>query len=261
MVDDALRTKPLLRAVRGTVKEDDIVVDIGSGLGILAIEAAMAGASRVYAVECDEAALAVAKDSARRARVLDRITFIAGLSFHARIPRRADVIICETVGSFAFDENILATLADAKSRLLKRGGAIIPERIELWGALLDRVPRIEGPADIAAVRKPDIASAPIMIASVNFKSRFKDRVHCIAKFRCAKSTTIRAIAAWPRVAWSGDEMTDASPLIKVTHWKQGIMPIESRRMARGETTNVEFIIGPHPESPLTMTERLWRWRR
>lgn len=254
-----MRTRPLLRAVRSTVMEGNVVVDIGCGLGILAIEAAKAGASHVYAIECDVAALEVADENARRAHVRDRITFISGLSFHASIPRRADVIICETVGSFAFDENILATLSDAKSRLLKRGGIIIPARLELWGALLNNIPKIEKPADIAAVRKEDIASAPVLIASVDFKQRFKDHIHSISKFRCTKSTAAKAIAAWPKALWCRSESSDASPFKRITHWKHGIMPIEPRRLSKGETVGVEFIIGPHPDAPETMTERLWRW--
>ena len=51
MLDDRARTKGFCDALRFTVRPEDVVVDIGTGTGVLATCAAMAGARQVYAVE------------------------------------------------------------------------------------------------------------------------------------------------------------------------------------------------------------------
>lgn len=259
MVDDLQRTGPLVRAVKKAVKPGDVVADIGTGLGILAIAAAKMGAKRVWAIDCDGEALAVAYRNAIREKVSDRITFVEGLSFDTDIDERVDVIICETVGSYAFDENILATIADAKKRFLKRGGKIIPERLELWGAPIGKIPSLEGPAEIARVKKTELMGRPSMLCAVDPEGKVPSKVHVRHKFGSDKSGIIRAIALWPRIVWQKGEITDASPLSPPTHWKQGILPIEARSVRKGEKVGFELIVGPHPDEPRRMTERMWRW--
>ena len=164
MVRDAARTPALARAVAKAVRPGDVVVDIGTGLGVLAIAAAKAGAKSVWAIDVDAAALAHAEREAKRQGMGDRITFLHMLSFEATLPRRADVALCETVGSFEFDENILATLSAAKRRLLKRGARIVPAGLELWGAPIGRMPKISEPAEIARVRPADLLGKPVHVA-------------------------------------------------------------------------------------------------
>ncbi len=137
MILDPMRTLPLKKAIERTVKKGDVVVDIGTGIGLLAFFACGAGARHILAVDCDRESLDVAKHLAKKFGFERKIEFIEGLSFLQNIKPKADVLICETVGSMAFDENILATILDGKKRFLKRGGKIIPGIVELWGALLD----------------------------------------------------------------------------------------------------------------------------
>lgn len=51
---DAHRTDLFARAIAESVRPGDIVVDLGTGFGLLALLAARAGASRVYAIEQGE---------------------------------------------------------------------------------------------------------------------------------------------------------------------------------------------------------------
>lgn len=258
MVGDPLRTRPLLRAIRRAVQEGDVVVDIGTGTGILAIAAARAGASHVWAIDCDSSAMDVARRAARRTGVGDRITFVEGISFAFETAARADLVVCETVGSFAFDENILAALADAKRRLLKRSGRIIPCRLELWGAPCRSHPPFKRGMEAGRIKKKDLLGPPSRLISIDFSKRISDRVHIHHRFHMCSSGTMQAIAVWPKATWWDGEITDASPLGKPTHWKQGILPVEPRRVRAGRSIKFELIIGPHPADPCAKTERLWR---
>jgi len=259
MVDDPRRTPALLEAVRRAVRPGDVVLDIGTGLGILAIEAVRAGAEMVWAVDVDAVALEEAQASAQCERASDRISFVHGLSFDLDLEETASVCLCETVGSFAFDENILVTLADARSRLLDRDARIVPARLELWGALIDSVPRAEGHDELGVVKKEQLLSSPELISAVDFAKGFEERVHAKPSFEMTRDGDALALAVWPRAIWWQGLTSDASPMEPSTHWKQGLMPLEPKRVARGDVLSLEIIIGPHPEDPLTMTERMWRW--
>ena len=51
MLIDQRRVKPFEEAIRSAISSSDVVLDIGTGSGILAILAARAGAKKVYAIE------------------------------------------------------------------------------------------------------------------------------------------------------------------------------------------------------------------
>lgn len=127
MLNDRTRTHGFLRAIRDMVKPGDVVIDLGTGTGVLAIAAARAGAKHVYAIEMTGMAeVAAAMFTANG--VGDKITLLRGRSNHLDLPGgiRADVLITETVGDGPFGEGILESVSDARERLLKSDARIIP---------------------------------------------------------------------------------------------------------------------------------------
>ena len=66
-------TRGCLRALEETIAEGARVADVGTGSGILAIAAALLGASRVVALESDPWATAAARENARENGVEDRV--------------------------------------------------------------------------------------------------------------------------------------------------------------------------------------------
>lgn len=245
MLFDPLRSRPLVRAIGHVVKKGDVVIDIGTGLGVLAIAACRAGASRVYAIDVDEKSIAAAEIIAESFSVRDRITFVVGLSFDLVLDEKADVIICETIGSAAFDENILATLSDAKHRLLKKGGKIIPERVELWGTLRHATYHL---------------TKATLLAAVDLRHSSATTMHAKQSLRVLRSGRTTSLLVWPRVTWSNNFITDAAPDRPTTHWRQTTLPLRSAAVRKGEQRSVELIIQPHPLHPEQQTEMLWRLR-
>lgn len=103
------------------------VADIGAGTGLLGLMAAKLGAKEVYLYETAEVAGVAAEVlQANRAR---NCQLMPCHSTEMQDPPKADVIVSETLGNYAFEENIIDTLADARKRHLKTGGVLIPSRI------------------------------------------------------------------------------------------------------------------------------------
>jgi hypothetical protein len=114
------------------VQEGDIVVDIGTGLGILAISAVRAGAQHVYAVEASGIGKS-AKAIFEANGVADRVTLIEGWSTQIDLPEQADVLISEIIGHEPLGERVLEITMDASKRLLKPNARLIPHKIRILG--------------------------------------------------------------------------------------------------------------------------------
>jgi precorrin-6B methylase 2 len=130
MLHDTRRTGDYLAAIAAAVRLGDVVLDIGTGSGVLAVAAARAGARRVYAVEASDIAEAAARVFAAN-DVQDRVTLVPGWSRTIDLPEPADVLVAEIIGNEPFEEEILETTLDARLRLLKPGARLIPHALTL----------------------------------------------------------------------------------------------------------------------------------
>ncbi|MFC1610341.1 methyltransferase domain-containing protein [Myxococcota bacterium] len=104
---------------------DKVVLDLGSGTGILALWAAQAGARKVYAVETSPMA-----ENARKLITANgwakTIEVIRAHTDDLELPERVDVIISEILGIFLIHERALEGWVTARSRWLKRRGKMYP---------------------------------------------------------------------------------------------------------------------------------------
>ena len=107
MLADQRRVQAFRRILAVAVSPGDVVVDIGTGTGLLALLAVGAGASRVYAIERGDV-IDLAQHIARQNRVEDRVTFVRGDSREVQIPETADLVMGELIGSLGLDEQILS---------------------------------------------------------------------------------------------------------------------------------------------------------
>jgi protein arginine N-methyltransferase 1 len=126
---DRARLRAFHDAIDASVKPGDVVLDIGTGTGILAFFACKAGAKRVYAVE-EGPAMEIAKGLADHNGLSDRIVFIHGRSTEIDLPEPVDVIVTETLWCFGIGEGVVSWVSDARNRFLRDGGRIVPEWVE-----------------------------------------------------------------------------------------------------------------------------------
>ncbi len=132
MLSDHVRTAGYRQAIRETVTPEHVVVDIGTGTGVLAVTAALAGARHVYAIEGSSIG-GLAQRVFEANGLADRITLVAGRSTHVDLPEKADVLVSEIIGNDPLGEAILESTADAVGRLLKPDALLIPESLRIYG--------------------------------------------------------------------------------------------------------------------------------
>jgi predicted RNA methylase len=138
-LNDRNRTGKFIEAIRETVKEGDVVVEIGTGSGVLAIAAARAGAAKVYTIEAGAMAR-TAQKVIDATEVAQKIRVVSGLSHQVEIPEKADVLIGEIIGNDPFCECILQAFEDARRRMLKPAARVVPQRLKVFGVPLELSP-------------------------------------------------------------------------------------------------------------------------
>lgn len=136
MAADGVRMDAYARAIAQTVKPGDVVVDIGAGTGILSLLAARAGALRVHAVDVNPAVWLL-RDLAEENGLGERIVVHQESSLELSIPERADVIVSDLRGSLPLNGEHLAIVRDARSRLLRPDGILVPAADRLMLAVVE----------------------------------------------------------------------------------------------------------------------------
>src|SRR5215470_10396120 len=136
MVGDPLRFPAYCEAIARAVRSGDVAVDIGSGPGVFALLAAKAGARKVYAIDTENV-VEFGRQFAAANGMTSRIEFLRGDSRQILLPERANIIISDIRGALPlFGQGILA-LNDARKRLLAEDGRMIPQRDQIFAALVE----------------------------------------------------------------------------------------------------------------------------
>lgn len=119
-------------AIRRAVKPGDVVVDFGTGNGILAMFAAQCKPKKIYALDHSDF-IEIAKEVADYNGYGHLIEFLQINSRDFSLSdEKADIIIQDQMGEALFDENMLDNVLDLKRRVLKPQGRILPARFQLF---------------------------------------------------------------------------------------------------------------------------------
>lgn len=135
-LSDSIRLEAFRRAIQHAVRPGDVVVDLGSGTGILGLFACQAGARRVYSIEYTDI-VELGRALAAANRFESRITFLRDCSLQVDLPERADVIVADQIGQFGFEAGLWEYFADARQRFLRPGGRFVPTAVSLFVAPVD----------------------------------------------------------------------------------------------------------------------------
>jgi len=128
------RTLAFARALEANITPGAVVLDIGCGQGIMSLIACRAGARKVYAIEPDDV-IQVARDAVADNGFSERIEFIQAFSTEIDLPEKVDGVVADLRGIMPLEGQSIVSVVDARDRLLKPGGWIIPRRDTVWTAL------------------------------------------------------------------------------------------------------------------------------
>lgn len=172
MLADNARNDAYEKAINAVVKPGDIVLDIGTGSGLLAMMAVRAGAAHVYACEVEEVMAELAQQIIHCNGFQDKITIVNKHSTQLKIgedlPCKADVLVSEIFDRAVIGEGVLPTIHHAWQELLQPGARVIPESATLYGALVE-CPHLQRFHNIEEVNGFDLTPMNILAQPLVYK--------------------------------------------------------------------------------------------
>lgn len=124
------------KALSAVIPDGGTVIEIGTGAGVMALEACRLGAARVIALEPNEV-VEIARLMISRSDFADRIMLLPEMSTSATPPCQGDVMVSDLRGSLPLFEAHLPSIIDARTRWLKPGGIQIPAVDRIHACLVE----------------------------------------------------------------------------------------------------------------------------
>jgi len=265
LLQDTVRIEAYRRAILDVVRKDDIVVEIGTGVGTYAHFAAQAGAKKVFAIE-HSPIIHLAKEIARGNGLADRIEFISGHSAHMSLPEKADVLIIEEFESFFFTQTLYNVIARARRQLLKPDATSLPTAASLFVAPIDSPDLYDSVAFAGQSGSDDglgidwtkanemamnshhvkeVSSSLLLapgqvVRQLNLMQERDDSFVSQSSF-ISKGGTVHGLAGWFELELSDDVTLSTAPDRPQTCWAQSYFPIQDPiPTSQGESIGVTF---------------------
>ncbi|XP_054278834.1 protein arginine N-methyltransferase 6 [Macrosteles quadrilineatus] len=234
------------------VFQDKIVMDVGTGTGILSIFCAQAGAKKVYAIERSEIAK-LATDIVKENNLSNVIEVIQEQVENVVLPCKVDVMISEWMGFYLLHEGMLDSILAARDKHLKEGGLMfpykgiiysapcqLPEYFELWdkfhGVKMSTLGQAlrkgcQGEPQITRVAASDLLSEGKEVAILDFNRTSCEELNKISVRQFVavnKQGNYQGVCLWftvefPSVNGKEGMVLSTSPLSEPTHWKQTVI--------------------------------------
>lgn len=265
LIGDRHRNKAFYEALKRVIKPGvTTIADLGSGTGLLGFYAAKLGARDVYFYEYSPA-LKLSQKLARE-NGLRRCHFIRANSRAVSEPVPVDVVVSETLGNYAYEENIIENLSDAR-RFLKPGGTLIPQHIAQFTApvvtrrFYDELcmwDNVGADLDFSLAREMSLNNMYVRAVSagdlldrgasarrwdaVDLRKKNTSVRRGEARWTLTADTTVYGFALWWECELLPDIALSTSPLAPPSHWEQLYCPVREPIDARtGDELSIVLI--------------------
>lgn len=248
MMNDTVRNDAYEKALKFALQKGGVVLDIGSGSGLLAMMAARHGANKV--TTCEEVSMVAekAKIIIKRNGFENLIQVINKLSSNlvvgSDLSERADILVTEIFDNGLLGENALLAIKHAREHLLKPNAQIIPCGARVYAMCINsdeiyknhRVETISN-FDLSPfnqfssynytgyhIEKTDYRSlsAVASIFDFDFQKDHENKSVPI-EFEISESGTCHAVAFWYELQLDPDTIISTAPhLPQLSCWKQAV---------------------------------------
>jgi predicted nicotinamide N-methyase len=165
MIGDRERNRAYRQAIERAVRPGSTVLELGAGAALLSMFAARAGARRVTSCEVSGVLADTATEIVRRNGLDHRVTVVdrhsTMLEVGPRMPERADVLVSELLDPALLAEGVLASVRDARRRLLRPDAIVLPRRAVIRAVLLE-APAREASAPVRTVEGLDLSPMELL---------------------------------------------------------------------------------------------------
>eukprot|EP00892_Ulva_mutabilis_P003050 jgi/Ulvmu1/12746/UM095_0051.1 len=278
MLKDTVRTRTYQAAIMRNehMFSGAVVLDVGCGTGILSMMAAKAGAKKVYAIDMSSIATQ-AKQIVEDNGLSDTVEVMHCKMEDAVLPEPVDIIVSEWMGFCLLYESMLPSVLHARDKWLKPGGAILPDRAEIFVACIEdeeyKHEKIEFWQNVygfnmSAIKKLALQeplvdtvgqdclnSRPATLLSLEINSATKEDLVFDAPFELVvtRNDHVHALVLWFDIWFDCSHkpisMT-TSPAAKSTHWKQTVFYLEdSLTVCKDEVVKGHLKCVPNVNNP------------
>jgi len=240
MLNDSIRMESFKKAIFEVVKQGDIVCDLGTGTGILAQWALEAGAKCVYGIDFNKNILETAKSNL--VKFGERFIPLFGNFLNIQLPEKVDVIISETIGNFADNENCIFYLKDAKCRFLKSDGVMIPSNLKQVlvpvhsPELSQQIENLNIPLNYyeTVIPKQDYIAHPIVVNQFNFELDNLVEYQKEFSFQSNINLPVTGFKGWFIAQLSPNIILDTEEVQADSSWNHFYFPMQEQFIVNGE---------------------------